>query len=1392
MVGDETAGQDLLRYLPSGWEAGVSLPLPPAAAAQVRDHLATLLHTVATYLPRCVVEPILLAPPREPVHGLFRWGTVLFADVSGFTALSEQMRRSRLGREGAEAITDVVNRYFGVMTGIAQRHGGDLLKFGGDAILLLFEGEGHAWRGCLAAAEMQTAMSTDLSEAGIAETPISLRLAIGLGTGPLFTASLGTAESLEFAVLGPALERMGRAESMAAGGQIVLDEATLQAAGRLPVTPADQAGYFRLETAKLAHDFCLDPASAPDIPLPPGDAHTQIAWLVARLDALTPYLPPGLLRRLQADPAQPRALDETRWVTVLFADIPGVNALVESLRDRPPDELTALLNGYFTAMRDCVECYEGVVNKLGVSPVGLHIMALFGAPLAHEDDPERAVLAALNMRAALEQAGFRVGEGAASGHGIGVNTGFVFAGNVGMAGRREYTVMGDEVNLAFRLMTAASPGEVLISRTTAHYVEERVQLMACPPIHVKGKADPVAHYRALALQTGLEAGLGRRWEGPLVDREEAMARIRQALDAVGNGEGRVVVVRGEAGIGKSRLVGEGMELARQRGFLILAATSLSYGRDTPYLPWAELLRALLEIREGEPPDEQIRRVRAGLERLGAEEWAPVLGEVLGLPVEDTPLTAALTPHLRQQRLFDLTLALIRHRATPSGLMLAMEDIQWADPASLDLLDYLARNLRDMPLALFIVHRPDERLEGRWQQLKHCVDVLLEELPPPAVQEMVAHLLQGLEVPESLYQMVCEKAQGNPLFVEEIVRSLKESGALRWDDGHWLMDTRLSATQIPDTVHGLLQSRIDRLVETDRRVLQVAACIGQTFPVQTLAGVYPYGDLGSSLPQRLERLTALELTAVEPSASIPTYAFRHTLIREVAYESLAYGRRRELHRHIGELIERERAETLPQWYNLLAYHFYQGQVWDKAADYGLKAGELARREYANEVALAQFQRVLEAVEEGRQTSLELTEVRLQAHEALGDVMAVIGEYDQALEHYEAARKLVEDSPPGEERSRHLADLCRRTAEVYERKSEYDTALRWLQQGLEELGQWEPLEAARIYRLGAGIYHRLGQNDQAIAWCRRSMEIARASQDPQREHTLAHLYFLMAEIYRRYGDLNEAVKYAHQSLEAYRSLEDLLGASQAYNTLGNVYFEVGDWSKAARFYRLGMEIKERVGDVYGQAVIANNLGEVLLYQGDLEAAQQVYERSMGIWERLGVTFGIAVLHNNLAVVHIRSQEWEDAQEHLRRSLELFREIGVEDWLPEVYRHLAEVAVGQGRLDDALAYAAAALDLARQHKMQLEEGIAARIVGLVYHRLGQDEWALRELQSSLEMLEGLDSPYEVARTHLALARLYADRREKDAAQTHRSQAIETFRHLGARLDLEEALMLEVQDGG
>ncbi|HHH42221.1 MAG TPA: adenylate/guanylate cyclase domain-containing protein, partial [Chloroflexi bacterium] len=811
----------LRRYLPdrlwARWQQGDTAP--------GLAHLQAVLRAVLTGLPRRVAQARLADPKGPAVAGTFAQATLLFADIAGFTAMSERL--GQLGREGAEVITGIVNAYFAAMLEIIARHGGDLLKFGGDALLVAFEGDEGAVRGCRAALEMQQAMD----RFAVVETPqgtFHLQMTAGLGTGPLFLASLGSPDRLEFAVMGPVLEQMARAEDLARAGEVVVDRATREAAGATLAVQDATPGFYRLTAVALPPS----PLASPPPPWP--DLPADARWLLERLDALTPYLPAGVLERIVASPGGWMIEGEHRLVTVLFANFYGINAIIQALGPDRADEITAILNDHFTVMRDIVHRYGGIVNKVDTYAVGYRIMALFGAPIAHEDDPARAVHAALEMQEAMRAFASLATSGGRFSlkQRIGINTGYVFAGTLGSALRQEYSVMGDEVNLTSRLMGVAAEGQVLISQATARRVAGLFEWREQRPVKVKGKRLPVRTYW---VRRGV---VGRvEWatfRGGFFGRREEMAKAQALVEAALNGQGAVLDIAGDPGVGKTRLVAELSLYAGRRGMTTLRGAAVSYGRSLPYLPWTPILRALLGITEGNGEGRRQRRVRliAALEEAGLADWAPIVGEVLGIEIAETPLTASLDPRLRQQRFFDVVLQLIQRRAERSPLLLVLDDVQWADATSLDLIAYVARNVATSPLLLVVLHRPD--LEAPpWQAVPSCHRLHLEELDEEASLALARSVLDG-DLSPPLRRLILDRAQGNPLFVEEVARTLKESGALRREPGpegrpRWTLAGEVTGVQVPTTLTGLIMGRLDRLETTNRRLLQVASVIGVAFP-----------------------------------------------------------------------------------------------------------------------------------------------------------------------------------------------------------------------------------------------------------------------------------------------------------------------------------------------------------------------------------------------------------------------------------------------------------------------------------------------------------------------------------------------------------------------------------
>jgi len=1381
--------EHLQRYMPSGWREQVGSSLTPGALAKCASHLQALLAAVSTYLPMAV-----LADDREVQmgRGQFRYGTALFADASGFSTLTERFSQER-GREGAEEVTFIVNRFLDAVGTIATQYGGDLLKFAGDAGLSFYEGADHAARACRAAWEMQQVLRERFSSVETSLGHFALQMSVGLGSGLIFTASLGTLDNAEYAVMGPALATMGRAEQLAQAGQIFADRTTCELASEsIAVVPGQVEGFFELCWAGpysgAVERPCLHLSPPDDSP------HVALRWLLARLDALVPYLPPGLLEKLVPSPEETGIESDHRWVTTLFADMRGVNGLVEALGLERGDLLTEVANRYFLAMRRVVERYEGVLHKVGAGPTGPHLFITFGAPKSHSDDPERAVCAGLEMQEVLAEVNREVET--LIGHvrglqypifqqAVGIGTGFVFAGAIGSAGRREYTVMGDVVNLVYRLMSATAEGEVLVADATARYLGERFELRPRLAMRVKGKHEPVSYVQVVGL-TQLPPLLGAAG-GRIVGRRAELDTARGLLAGATRGLGSVLVVRGEAGMGKTRLAREIAQQAQKRRMRVLVGACLSYGGDIPYLPWADVLRVLLGVSAADPLS-QLQQLSHGLAAAGMAGWEPLVAEPLGLEAEETKLTASLAPRLRQQRLFDIVLQLIQGHARTQPLLLVIEDAHWADPTSLELLDYVARNVASCPVVLLILHRPGEWLDGRWQKFDHAAQIGLQELPETAIRALVADVLGIEDVPGRLVELVLRKAQGNPFFIEEVVRALIDAGVLERDDGRWKLVADPERAGVPDTIHGVIQSRIDRLEETDRRVLQVASVIGRVFSMRVLDGVYPYDDLDGTLPRRLDRLGTVGLVLLELPEPEPVYIFRHALTQDVAYESLSYARRRELHRRVGEFIEVREGEALSERPGFLAHHFFRGRDWRKALAYSLVAGRKAQREYANEAAIAHFRRALQAaVELGEPCEEE----RLEAHEALGEVLTMIGQYDEALEHLEEAQALVEAWPASLERDCRMAELCRETAEAHEAQGDYEAAFSWLEEGLKIPAVEGQIEEAQLYLMGARVFHRQGANDQAATWCRRGLVIAQHVGGVEGQKVLAWGNYLLGAILARFGDLDTAVQHCQESLVLYEDLGDLWGQSQAHTNLAMVFHFQDAWALEANHCRAALDIVKQIGYAEGQARAASNLGEIYLIQGQLEMAQDQYRVALDIVERLGMTYGVALMHNNLGAAYARGGEWNEAARHLERSLTLFEEIGSEEFLAELFRHRAEIALGQERSDEALAYAERSLDYAQAHSMRLEEGMTWRVLGRVHRErweLGQAEEALAR---ALEIAQEARKRHEIALTHLELAWMRIQQGREDEGRDLARQAARVFAALGAQLDLEEAERLAVGGG-
>ncbi|MDX1417618.1 MAG: adenylate/guanylate cyclase domain-containing protein, partial [Candidatus Promineifilaceae bacterium] len=674
---------------------------------------------------------------------------------------------------------------------------------------------------------------------------------------------------------------------------------------------------------------------------------------------------------------------ERRFVTILFGDIMGSTALAEKL---DPEEWTEIMDHVFDYLIEPVERYEGTVARL----MGDGILAFFGAPQAHEDDPQRAVLAGLAIIENIQTVREKLGRerGLALAVRVGINSGLAVVGDVGSETAGEYTAMGSAVNLAARMEQTAEPGTVQVSRETYKHAAPLFEWQALGPVQVKGKADPVHTYRPLSLKKrpGPLRGLASHGINSLmVGREQELDQLLDAMRRLESGQGAVVSVIGEAGLGKSRLVAEFRDLAaadREQSPRWLEARALSYGSSIVYYAWRQIIRQSIAADESDSAPIVQGRLQTACLRLDyPAEKIPFLAAMLGIERQDDPASAAvkngenLARHIR-----DACGEYLRRLAAESTTVLVFEDLHWGDSASLELLADLCDLVIDRPLLILTVYRPDQAAEiQHFRQVagqklgRSHIELKLQALPEHVAQALLQNLLVDQDLPRPFVDAIFRKSEGNPLFIEEVVRMLLDSGDLQpvgaERQNAWALASKVSESEIPGSLQGLLVARIDQLDEEARHTLQKASVIGRSFYFRVLQRI---AAAVSSLEQSVSTLERADLIRLEAKTPELEYAFRHALIQEATYSTILLKERRALHRRAAEAIELLFPEEQDSLAPVLAAHYDRAGMNARALQFYITAGDAAFKLYANADATVHYGQAIAVLNREPGGSAALTE------------------------------------------------------------------------------------------------------------------------------------------------------------------------------------------------------------------------------------------------------------------------------------------------------------------------------------------------------------------------------------------------------------------------------------
>jgi class 3 adenylate cyclase/tetratricopeptide (TPR) repeat protein len=1033
---------------------------------------------------------------------------------------------------------------------------------------------------------------------------------------------------------------------------------------------------------------------------------------------------------------------ERKQVTVLFADLKGS---MELLADRDPEEARRILDPVLERMMDAVHRYEGTVNQV----MGDGIMALFGAPLAHEDHAVRACYAALRMQESVKL----YAEALLPTHGIrpqirvGLNSGEVVVRSIGSDLRMDYTAVGQTTHLAARMEQTALPGSILLAPDTLRLAEGYVQVRALGPVAIKGLEQPVAIYEALgvgAARSRLQAAAGRGFTR-FVGRDADLDVLRQTLERAATGRGQVVAAVGEPGVGKSRLAYEFTHSHRAQGWLVLEAGSVSYGKATSYLPVIDLLRSYCGIEVLDDHRRMREKVLGKLLTLdrSLEPTLPALLALLDVPVDD-PAWDVLDPPQRRNRTLDALKRLLLRESQEQPLLLVVEDLHWIDTETQALLDSLVESLPAARLLLLVNYRPE--YEHAWHRKTYYREIRLDPLPPASAGELLDALLGEAAELEPLKRLLIERTEGNPFFLEESVRTLVESGVLAGEPGRYRLARPVNSIEVPATVQAVLAARIDRLAPEDKRLLQAAAVIGKDVPYALLLGIADQTE--AELRAGLGRLQAAEFLYEASLFPEPEYTFKHALTYEVAYGSLLQESRRTLHARIMAAIEALYADRLAEQVERLAHHALHAELWEPAVAYLRQAGTKAYARYADREAVGYFEQALLALERWPDT-VQRRELEVDLRIGLPVALITLSGESTLLDHMRraeaVARTLPDQRPLGRVLSL-LADIHwtagdpERGSEVGRRalavaealgdvtgqyltrlslgyvtyaRGDYPGAVDLLTEAITRL-EAEALRAPTVQTdvqsiLGRNLLGRslaeLGRFDEGLAVAQAAQRMAIASGRPI---TLANGQRALGEVHLHKGELTEAIVALEQAVALARDRQVPRLLPNSTTSLGYASALAGRTSESLPLLEEGVARGAAMQIHFAQSMRCTLLGEGYLLAGRhtdaRERAAEALDLSRRHKERGNEAWALRLLGEIAA--HADPPDVEQAEGYYCQALALADELGMRPLAAHCHLGLGTLYQRVGREDEAPAELAIAREMygAMEMTFWLEKAEAA----------------------------------------------------------------------------------------
>jgi len=1133
-------------------------------------------------------------------------GTSLFADISGFTPLTEALARALGPQRGAEELTHHLNRVYDTLIAQVHVYGGSVIGFSGDAITCWFDNDDGklATTSALAMQEKMKSLA-EITIPGGERVTLGMKAAVTFGNGRRYNVGEPKIRVIDV-ITGEMIDTLATAEHQAYKGEVVIDQATANELGNNVIIDT-----WRLDPESGEKFAVIDRLALEATPCPWPDIPSDLL----HEDWIHPWLHEPVYVRLQRK--QGEFLAELRPAVALFLRFQGIDYDGDKRAQKKLDE-------FVQRVQSTLARYDGTLIQLTIGDKGSYLYAAFGAPIAHEDNADRATSAALDMRQTAGELSF------ISSVQIGISQGRMRTGAYGSATRRTYGVLGDAVNQAARLMQAAEPGQILIDQKVYNETSDSYKIEDQATLKLKGKTGKVTVYSLKERKKSPSIGWHQPKQAlPLVGRSKELSIVTEKIELVKQNSGQMLGFVAEAGIGKSRLMSESIRLAEENGIRGYGGECQSYGMNTSYLVWQSVWQNFFEIDQTRMQEETIQTVKAKLTQLNPRlvSRLPLLSSVLNISIPDNDLTQAFDAKLRKSSLEALLVDCLREGAKSTPVLIALENCQWIDPLSYDLIDSLARSIPDQQVLILMAYRPSDNprlAEPRLTNLAHYT-----EIPITSFSSEESHTLIRLKIEQfygeqtdvspALVDAITNRAEGNPFYIEELLSYFHDHNIDLTDE------QEIKQLELPGSLHRLILTRIDQRTESQKVTLKVASVIGRQFVASWLWDGFRQLDDEARIKEDLEILRELDITPVDTLQPELRYLFKQLVTQEVAYESLPFSTRAQLHDQLGQFIEKYVCDYLDQCVYLLAHHYERSDNEEKKREYLLKAGEVAQASYANQAAIEYYEKVLDLLPPDEQTDVLLK---------LGQVLGLVGEWQSADERFDQAMQLAGEL----QNTQCLAWSKTEKAELSAKQGNYDDAEKWL---LEARSDFESVDdeagVGQVLHVAGTVYAQQAKFDQSQESYKESLDIRRKLDD---QGNIANILNNVGIIARMEGNTERSIALYEESLEIRRELGDKCAIAVSLNNLGNVALQQGDHATARSHLEEAVNLQREVGDRFYIANALNNLGNVARAQGDYQQARDLYNESLLINQELGAQWAVAYLLEDIGCLAAMQNQPERA--------------------------------------------------------------------------------------------------------------------------------------------------------